>query len=249
MPTWPTCSRPPDAARRQPLRSARPSTGTSERRSSRSHATPANDSRRSNAATRKRPLHGPDRGGAATGLRDRSRRRSGPVGGCPRKRPVTTPALSSPESAASPGTSPNRRISRWSACARSATRSTRTGSRPWPATAATPDEHAEDLHLLISELQTAPVDIFASSGGAVNGLALVTPIPEGVHTHRHEPPWQQYCQSARPWQQQEHPPTSKPTASDGDGEDSSPSHPRQGPFVQLRTQLPDPAASACQQPR
>ena len=41
-------------------------------------------------------------------------------------------------------------------------------------TAATPDEHAEDLHRLISELDAGPVDIFASSGGAVNALALVT---------------------------------------------------------------------------
>jgi pimeloyl-ACP methyl ester carboxylesterase len=40
-------------------------------------------------------------------------------------------------------------------------------------TAATPDEHAEDLHRLISELNAGAVDIFASSGGAVNALALV----------------------------------------------------------------------------
>jgi pimeloyl-ACP methyl ester carboxylesterase len=40
-------------------------------------------------------------------------------------------------------------------------------------TAATPDQHAEDLHQLISELDVGPVDIFASSG-AVNALALVT---------------------------------------------------------------------------
>ena len=33
-------------------------------------------------------------------------------------------------------------------------------------TAATPDEHAEDLHQLISELDAGPVDIFASSGGS-----------------------------------------------------------------------------------
>jgi len=47
-------------------------------------------------------------------------------------------------------------------------------------TAATPDEHAEDLHRLISELDAGPVDIFGSSGGAVNGLALVTQHPEDV---------------------------------------------------------------------
>jgi pimeloyl-ACP methyl ester carboxylesterase len=56
-------------------------------------------------------------------------------------------------------------------------------------TAATPDEHAEDLHRLISELDAGPVDIFASSGGAVNALALVTRHPEEVRTLvAHEPP-------------------------------------------------------------
>jgi pimeloyl-ACP methyl ester carboxylesterase len=56
-------------------------------------------------------------------------------------------------------------------------------------TAATPDEHAEDLHRLISELATGPVDIFASSGGAINGLALVASHPEDVRTLvAHEPP-------------------------------------------------------------
>jgi pimeloyl-ACP methyl ester carboxylesterase len=56
-------------------------------------------------------------------------------------------------------------------------------------TGATPDEHAEDLHRLISELDTGPVDIFASSGGAVDALALVTRHPEGVRTLvAHEPP-------------------------------------------------------------
>ncbi|MGB0091038.1 MAG: alpha/beta hydrolase [Solirubrobacteraceae bacterium] len=56
-------------------------------------------------------------------------------------------------------------------------------------TAATPEEHAEDLHRLISELDAGPVDIFASSGGAVNALALVTRHPEEVRTLvAHEPP-------------------------------------------------------------
>jgi pimeloyl-ACP methyl ester carboxylesterase len=56
-------------------------------------------------------------------------------------------------------------------------------------TGATPDEHAEDLHRLISELDAGPVDIFASSGGAVNALALVTRHPEEVRTLvAHEPP-------------------------------------------------------------
>jgi pimeloyl-ACP methyl ester carboxylesterase len=56
-------------------------------------------------------------------------------------------------------------------------------------TGATPDEHAEDLHRLIAELDAGPVDIFASSGGAVNALALVTRHRDGVHTLvAHEPP-------------------------------------------------------------
>lgn len=56
-------------------------------------------------------------------------------------------------------------------------------------TAATPEEHAEDLHRLIAELDAGPVDIFASSGGAVNALALVARHPEDVRTLvAHEPP-------------------------------------------------------------
>jgi pimeloyl-ACP methyl ester carboxylesterase len=56
-------------------------------------------------------------------------------------------------------------------------------------TAATPQQHAEDLHRLISELDTGPVEIFASSGGAVNALALVALHPEQVRTLvAHEPP-------------------------------------------------------------
>jgi pimeloyl-ACP methyl ester carboxylesterase len=53
----------------------------------------------------------------------------------------------------------------------------------------TPDEHADDLHRLISALGIGPVDIFASSGGAVNALALVAKHPEQVRTLvAHEPP-------------------------------------------------------------
>jgi pimeloyl-ACP methyl ester carboxylesterase len=53
----------------------------------------------------------------------------------------------------------------------------------------TPDEHADDLHLLISALDAGPVDIFATSGGAVNALALVARHPEQVRTLvAHEPP-------------------------------------------------------------
>ena len=52
------------------------------------------------------------------------------------------------------------------------------------------EEHADDLHRLILALDTGrPVDIFASSGGAVNALALVASHPEEVRTLvAHEPP-------------------------------------------------------------
>ena len=57
------------------------------------------------------------------------------------------------------------------------------------ATWSTPDEHADDLHRLIATLDAGPVDIFASSGGAVNGLVLVARNPEQVRTLvAHEPP-------------------------------------------------------------
>jgi pimeloyl-ACP methyl ester carboxylesterase len=57
------------------------------------------------------------------------------------------------------------------------------------ASESTPDLHADDLHRLISELDAGPVDIFASSGGAINALALVARHPEQVRTLvAHEPP-------------------------------------------------------------
>jgi pimeloyl-ACP methyl ester carboxylesterase len=57
------------------------------------------------------------------------------------------------------------------------------------ASESTPKQHADDLHRLISALGGAPVDIFASSGGAVNALALVARHPEQVRTLvAHEPP-------------------------------------------------------------
>ncbi len=64
-------------------------------------------------------------------------------------------------------------------------RSTRTDD----ATESTPEQHADDLHRLISRLDAGPVDIFASSGGAVNALALVSKHPGQVVTLvAHEPP-------------------------------------------------------------
>ncbi len=58
-----------------------------------------------------------------------------------------------------------------------------------PASPSTPEEHADDLHRLIAALDAGPVDLFASSGGAVNALALVATHPEQVRTLvAHEPP-------------------------------------------------------------
>jgi pimeloyl-ACP methyl ester carboxylesterase len=58
-----------------------------------------------------------------------------------------------------------------------------------PATESTPQQHADDLHRIITELDVGPVDLFASSGGAVNALALVAAHPGDVRTLvAHEPP-------------------------------------------------------------
>jgi pimeloyl-ACP methyl ester carboxylesterase len=58
-----------------------------------------------------------------------------------------------------------------------------------PASPSTPDQHADDVHRIIEALDLGPVDLFASSGGAVNALALVARHPEDVRTLvAHEPP-------------------------------------------------------------
>lgn len=68
---------------------------------------------------------------------------------------------------------------------RGAERSKRTDD----ADESTPDEHADDLHRLITAVDAGPVDLFATSGGAVNALALVARHPEQVRTLiAHEPP-------------------------------------------------------------
>jgi pimeloyl-ACP methyl ester carboxylesterase len=59
----------------------------------------------------------------------------------------------------------------------------------------TTEEQADDLHRLILALGTGPVEVFGSSGGAVNGLALVATHPEQVRTLvAHEPPSVQVLQ-------------------------------------------------------
>jgi pimeloyl-ACP methyl ester carboxylesterase len=58
-----------------------------------------------------------------------------------------------------------------------------------PASQSTPDQHGDDLHRIIDDLGMGPVDLFASSGGAVNALAFVAKHPEQVRTLvAHEPP-------------------------------------------------------------
>jgi len=57
------------------------------------------------------------------------------------------------------------------------------------AVESTPEQHADDLHRLIDALGGGPVDVFASSGGAVNALALVARHPGDVRILvAHEPP-------------------------------------------------------------
>ncbi|HEY7025380.1 MAG TPA: alpha/beta hydrolase [Candidatus Limnocylindrales bacterium] len=58
-----------------------------------------------------------------------------------------------------------------------------------PSVATGPDEHADDLHKVIRAAGMGSVDMFASSGGAINALALVAKYPDDVHTLvAHEPP-------------------------------------------------------------
>ena len=49
-----------------------------------------------------------------------------------------------------------------------------------PTTPSTPDDHADDLHRVIEAVGGGPVDLFASSGGAVNALALVSRTPRAT---------------------------------------------------------------------
>src|SRR3954447_7040995 len=52
-----------------------------------------------------------------------------------------------------------------------------------------PEVQAEDVHALIEALGAGPVEVFASSGGAVTALALVAAHPDDVTTLvAHEPP-------------------------------------------------------------
>ncbi|HEY2887902.1 MAG TPA: hypothetical protein VGJ17_04755 [Candidatus Limnocylindrales bacterium] len=57
-----------------------------------------------------------------------------------------------------------------------------------PATESDPRQHADDIHRVIQAVG-GPVDVFASSGAAINTLALLASHPEDVRTLiAHEPP-------------------------------------------------------------
>ena len=61
-------------------------------------------------------------------------------------------------------------------------------TKPDMTSPSSPEEHADDLHRIIQEVG-GPVDMFASSGGATNALALVAKHPDDVRTLvAHEPP-------------------------------------------------------------
>ena len=63
------------------------------------------------------------------------------------------------------------------------------GRNPTDTTPIVAEQHAEDLHRVIEDLGVGPVDVFGSSGGAVNALALVAAHPEDVlRVVAHEPP-------------------------------------------------------------
>jgi pimeloyl-ACP methyl ester carboxylesterase len=62
----------------------------------------------------------------------------------------------------------------------------------------TPEQHADDIHRVITALGKGPVDLFASSGAAVNSLALVARYPDDVRTLvAHEPPTAQVLEGDR----------------------------------------------------
>ena len=59
-----------------------------------------------------------------------------------------------------------------------------------PAVPITPDVQADDVHRVIEAIGGGPVDLFASSGGAIVALALIAKYPNDVRTAvAHEPPF------------------------------------------------------------
>lgn len=63
------------------------------------------------------------------------------------------------------------------------------GRNPTDTQEITPEQHAADIHRVIGAVAAGPVDVFASSGGAVNILALAGAHPGDVRrVIAHEPP-------------------------------------------------------------
>ncbi|WP_298890018.1 alpha/beta hydrolase [uncultured Serinicoccus sp.] len=63
------------------------------------------------------------------------------------------------------------------------------GRNPSGTSPLTPEQHAQDLHRVVAALGGGPVDVLASSGGAVNALAHASAYPEDVRcVVAHEPP-------------------------------------------------------------
>ncbi len=63
------------------------------------------------------------------------------------------------------------------------------GRNPTGTSPLSPEQHAEDLHRVITALGVGPVDLMGTSGGAVNALALATAFPGDVRrVVAHEPP-------------------------------------------------------------
>ena len=68
-------------------------------------------------------------------------------------------------------------------------RNTGRSERDDPAAPVTAEQHAEDLHALVGALGGGPVDLFGTSGGAVNALTLVAAHPGDARVLvAHEPP-------------------------------------------------------------
>jgi pimeloyl-ACP methyl ester carboxylesterase len=63
------------------------------------------------------------------------------------------------------------------------------GRNPTATGAVAVEQHVGDLHRVVTDLGVGPVDLFGSSGGAVNALRLAELHPEDVRTVvAHEPP-------------------------------------------------------------
>ncbi|WP_298752165.1 alpha/beta fold hydrolase [uncultured Serinicoccus sp.] len=63
------------------------------------------------------------------------------------------------------------------------------GRNPSGTSPLTPEQHAHDLHRVVTALGGGPVDVLASSGGAVNALAHAAAYPDEVRrVVAHEPP-------------------------------------------------------------